>query len=115
MVEDNSLDTFRQICDKIAEERSYIQKSKILQDFFRFVNLQNFQMKTLTNIVFLQGIEGNGFKGDLFLWVNMLLPSASQKVYNLQNKQLIKLFSRIFLTSPQEMTLDLEQGLISLF
>ena len=33
-------------------------------------------------------------QGDLYLWVKLLLPGAVKRIYNMQNKQLIKIFSR---------------------
>ena len=35
------------------------------------------------------------FKGDLHLWCRLLLPGVVKRVYNLQSKQLIKLFSKV--------------------
>ncbi|XP_037730801.1 DNA ligase 3 isoform X2 [Drosophila subpulchrella] len=89
--EDNKLDTFRQICDEIAGEPSYLKKVEKLQRFFA------------------KGSSGQGFGGDTLLWVQFLIPAANQRVYNLQNKALIKLFSRIFNANQQQMHLDLEQ------
>ncbi|KAH8346950.1 hypothetical protein KR059_003456 [Drosophila kikkawai] len=89
--EDNKLDTFRRICDEIAGEASYLKKAEKLQRFFE------------------RGTSGKGFEGDTLLWVQFLIPAANQRVYNLQNKALIKLFSRIFNASQQQMHLDLEQ------
>ncbi|TMW41099.1 hypothetical protein DOY81_013821 [Sarcophaga bullata] len=40
---------------------------------------------------------------------HVLIPGDSQRVYNLQNKQMVKLFSRLFNSDPHEMQLDLEQ------
>ena len=91
-VEDNRLSTFTRICDEIANERSYLNKAEILKEFFR------------------KGCDKKEFKGDLLLWVRMLIPGDSQRVYNLQNKQMVKLFSRLFNSDPHEMQLDLEQG-----
>lgn len=31
----------------------------------------------------------------LFLWCKMLLPNSEKRIYNLQSKQLIKLFSQV--------------------
>ncbi|XP_041674832.1 LOW QUALITY PROTEIN: DNA ligase 3 [Drosophila eugracilis] len=89
--EDNKFDTFRKICDEIAGESSYLKKAEILQRFFE------------------KGTSGKGFEGDTLLWVQFLIPAANQRVYNLQNKALIKLFSRVFNASQQQMHLDLEQ------
>ncbi|XP_022234904.2 LOW QUALITY PROTEIN: DNA ligase 3 [Drosophila obscura] len=89
--EDNRLDTFRRICDEIAAESSYLKKVDKLQNFFE------------------KGTSGSGFEGDTLQWVQFLIPVANQRVYNLQNKALIKLFSRIFNANQQQMHLDLEQ------
>ncbi|BFF92698.1 DNA ligase 3 [Drosophila madeirensis] len=89
--EDNRLDTFRRVCDEIAAESSYLKKVDKLQNFFE------------------KGTSGSGFEGDTLLWVQFLIPVANQRVYNLQNKALIKLFSRIFNANQQQMHLDLEQ------
>ncbi|XP_022799569.1 DNA ligase 3-like isoform X2 [Stylophora pistillata] len=92
---DNSFREFRRICIKLAEEPSYNNKSKILSDFFE------------------KGSSGGGFVGDLMLWVKMLLPAVNKRVYNLQSKQLIKLYSQIFGCSQDDMITDLEQGDVS--
>ncbi|KAJ7388204.1 DNA ligase 3 [Desmophyllum pertusum] len=92
---DNAFREFRRICARLAEEPSYNAKSKILADFFD------------------KGSSGDGFAGDLTLWVKMLLPGVNKRVYNLQSKQLIKLFSQIFGCSQDDMMTDLEQGDVS--
>lgn len=93
--QDNSFRDFRKICLKLAEEPSYNAKTKIMADFFS------------------KGSSGDGFTGDLLLWVKMLLPGVNKRVYNLQSKQLIKLFSQIFGCSPDDMLTDLEKGDVS--
>ncbi|CAG2055015.1 unnamed protein product, partial [Timema podura] len=50
------------------------------------------------------------FKGDLLLWCRLLLPGHVKRVYNLQSKQLIKLFSRLFKNDQDDMLEDLEKG-----
>ncbi|XP_020612106.1 DNA ligase 3-like isoform X2 [Orbicella faveolata] len=92
---DNSFREFRRICIKLAEEPSYNAKSKILSDFFE------------------KGSSGDPFTGDITLWVKMLLPGVNKRVYNLQSKQLVKLFSQIFGCSQDDMMTDLEQGDVS--
>lgn len=37
----------------------------------------------------------DSFKGNLLLWCRLLLPSAVKIIYNLQSKQLVKIFSRV--------------------
>lgn len=49
------------------------------------------------------------FKGDLFLTVKLLLPGVIKNVYNLNDKQIVKLFSRILNCNQDEMVRDLEQ------
>ncbi|KAJ8980791.1 hypothetical protein NQ317_004793 [Molorchus minor] len=56
------------------------------------------------------GTDGAGFKDDIVLWCRLLLPGVVKRVYNLQSKQLIKLFSRIFVTDQNDMLEHLELG-----
>lgn len=51
----------------------------------------------------------DGFRGDVYLTVKLLLPGVIKSVYNLNDKQIVKLFSRIFNCNPDEMARDLEQ------
>lgn len=51
----------------------------------------------------------DGFRGDLYLTVKLLLPGVIKSVYNLNDKQIVKLFSRIFGCSQEDMVRDLEQ------
>lgn len=45
------------------------------------------------NVIFFLILDG--FKGDLLLTVRLLLPGVIKRVYNLQSKQIVKLFSRV--------------------
>lgn len=49
------------------------------------------------------------FQGDLYLTVKLLLPGVVKSVYNLNDKQIVKLFSRIFKCNQDAMVRDLEQ------
>lgn len=51
----------------------------------------------------------DGFHGDVYLTIKLLLPGIIKIVYNLNDKQIVKLFSRIFNCSQEEMVRDLEQ------
>lgn len=51
----------------------------------------------------------DGFHGDVYLTVKLLLPGVIKSVYNLNDKQIVKLFSRIFNCNPDDMARDLEQ------
>ncbi|OWK14304.1 LIG3, partial [Cervus elaphus hippelaphus] len=55
----------------------------------------------------------HGFHGDVYLTVKLLLPGVIKSVYNLNDKQIVKLFSRIFNCNSDDMTRDLEQGDVS--
>ncbi|XP_045603915.2 DNA ligase 3 [Procambarus clarkii] len=89
---DNSFREFRRICASVAEEPSYLSKTEIMSNFLK------------------NGTSKTGFEGDLRLWVKLLLPGVVKRVYNLQSKQLVKLFSQLFNTNLEEMIEDLEQG-----
>lgn len=89
---DNAFREFRRLCVNVAEEASYLAKTKIVSDFLS------------------KGTDGDGFHGDLYLWVKLLLPSFVKRVYNLQNKQLVNHFSQIFDTCMEDMVEDLEKG-----
>lgn len=89
---DDSLEQFRNICNRIANVTGYTDKTKILESFLKL------------------GTDKKQFHGDMHLWIKFLLPMVEKRVYNLQSKQLVKLFSRIFDVSHQEMLIDLGQG-----
>lgn len=89
---DNLFKQFRRLVADITDNSSYLDKTECVKK------------------VFTQGSDGEGFKGDIALWCKLLLPGFVKRVYNLQSKQLIKLFSKIFLTDHSEMLEDLEQG-----
>nr|KAF6416075.1 DNA ligase 3 [Molossus molossus] len=82
---------FRKLCATVAENPSYNTKTQIIQDFLR------------------KGSAGDGFHGDVYLTVKLLLPGVIKSVYNLNDKQIVKLFSRIFNCNPDDMARDLEQ------
>ncbi|XP_030648440.1 DNA ligase 3 [Chanos chanos] len=86
---------FRKLCAMVAEKSSYNAKTQIIQDFLK------------------KGSGGDAFKGDLYLTVKLLLPGVVKSVYNLNDKQIVKLFSRIFNCNQDEMVRDLEQGDVS--
>uniref|UniRef100_G3SNT4 DNA ligase n=1 Tax=Loxodonta africana TaxID=9785 RepID=G3SNT4_LOXAF len=86
---------FRKLCAMVAENPSYNTKTQIIQDFLQ------------------KGSAGDGFHGDVYLTVKLLLPGVIKSVYNLNDKQIVKLFSRIFNCNPDDMARDLEQGDVS--
>ncbi|XP_061461353.1 DNA ligase 3 isoform X5 [Rhineura floridana] len=86
---------FRKLCAMVADKPSYNVKTQIIQDFLQ------------------KGTSGDGFRGDLYLTVKLLLPGVIKSVYNLNDKQIVKLFGRIFSCSQEDMVRDLEQGDVS--
>nr|XP_056720864.1 DNA ligase 3 [Euleptes europaea] len=86
---------FRKLCAMVADKPSYNVKTQIIQDFLQ------------------KGTGGDGFHGDLYLTVKLLLPGVIKSVYNLNDKQIVKLFSRIFSCNQEVMARDLEQGDVS--
>ncbi|NWT41553.1 DNLI3 ligase, partial [Chroicocephalus maculipennis] len=86
---------FRKLCAMVAEKPSYNVKTQIIQDFLK------------------KGSGGDGFHGDVYLTIKLLLPGVIKIVYNLNDKQIVKLFSRIFNCNQEEMIRDLEQGDVS--
>ncbi|XP_063484623.1 DNA ligase 3 isoform X2 [Symphalangus syndactylus] len=86
---------FRKLCAMVADNPSYNTKTQIIQDFLR------------------KGSAGDGFHGDVYLTVKLLLPGVIKTIYNLNDKQIVKLFSRIFNCNPDDMARDLEQGDVS--
>ena len=74
---DNSFRQYRRLCADIADESSYTGKTKLIQTYLQ------------------KGSTGNGFKGDVYLLMKLLLPGVVKTVYNLNNKQLVKLFSQV--------------------
>eukprot|EP00118_Oscarella_pearsei_P009397 m.54149 g.54149 ORF g.54149 m.54149 type:complete len:99 (+) comp34313_c0_seq15:706-1002(+) len=55
------------------------------------------------------GNSGDGFHGDPYLLLKLLLPGEVKRIYNLKNRQLVKLFSQIFQCDVSDMADDLDQ------
>eukprot|EP00794_Sanderia_malayensis_P006365 gene6365-7097_t len=53
------------------------------------------------------------YNGNLYLLVKLLLPGVQKRVYNLKDKQIVKLFSQVFETDCDDMVEDLERGNVS--
>jgi len=70
-----NFESFVTLCKLICDETSYLKKTLILSNFFK---------------------SDLNFNGNVYLYMKLLIPKASDRVYNLNTKKLIKLFSRIF-------------------
>ncbi|CAH1967261.1 unnamed protein product [Acanthoscelides obtectus] len=89
---DDLFKEFRRLVADITNVSSYLEKTECVKDMFT------------------KGTNGKQFKGTIGLWCRLLLPGFVKRVYNLKNKQLVKLFSRIFGADQDEMVEDLEKG-----
>ncbi|XP_077970657.1 DNA ligase 3-like isoform X1 [Styela clava] len=92
---DNNFREYRRLCAMIADESSYNEKTNIVKNFIT------------------HGASGSGYTGDLHILIKLLLPGSIKRTYNLQNKTIAKIFSRIFDTDLDEMMEHLEQGDVS--
>uniref|UniRef100_UPI003AAF9F87 DNA ligase 3 n=1 Tax=Centroberyx gerrardi TaxID=166262 RepID=UPI003AAF9F87 len=82
---------FRKLCAMVADKNGYNVKTQIIENFLK------------------KGSGGDKFHGDVYLTVKLLLPGVVKSVYNLNDKQIVKLFSRIFKGNQDAMVRDLEQ------
>uniref|UniRef100_A0A914RG02 DNA ligase ATP-dependent N-terminal domain-containing protein n=1 Tax=Parascaris equorum TaxID=6256 RepID=A0A914RG02_PAREQ len=73
----DSFKLFCKLCEVLASVSKYTDKS------------------TAVNIYSFVCSLSDGYDGDMLLLVRMLLPSTDQRVFNLKEKQLIKLFSNV--------------------
>ncbi|EFN89653.1 DNA ligase 3 [Harpegnathos saltator] len=89
---DDSFREFRRVCSNVADVDAYTDKTAIIRKMFT------------------RRTQGDGFRGDVVLWCKLLLPGAVKRIYNLQSKQLIKLFARLLLQDEDSMLEHLEQG-----
>jgi DNA ligase-3 len=89
---DNSFREFRRIVTEITNESGYLKKTAILNKFL------------------IKGSNEKQFEGDIYLWLKLLMPGVIKRVYNIQSKQIVKLFARIFGTNLEEMQEDLNRG-----
>ncbi|APG58353.1 DNA ligase [BeAn 58058 virus] len=80
---------FRKLCKNIANTSKYLDKTKIINDFLKDKDQKN-----------------------VCLIVKMLLPNLNNNVYNLNDIQIINIFSEIFNHDKEEMINDLEYGFI---
>ena len=88
---DNSFRQFRRLCEKLEAETSHTEKSQLVAKYIE------------------NGTTGSAFYGDPYLVFKLLLPAEAKRVYNLKNRQLVKIFSQIFRCDADEMTDFLDQ------
>ena len=86
---DDKFDTFVRFCNKISTESSETGKTEILKEFIT------------------KGSDGRSFKGDLKMFIRMLLPNYKKSVYDLSTTKLMQLFSKIFRSDYENMMVTL--------
>lgn len=96
-------------------DSNIFHKDLFFREFRKLVadisNVTSYTDKTnIVKAVFTKGSDGKSFKGNIAQWCRLLLPGVVKRVYNLQSKQLVKLFSRIFHTDQAIMIEHLKQG-----
>ncbi|XP_028136792.1 DNA ligase 3 [Diabrotica virgifera virgifera] len=101
--------------DKHVKNEVVSDKNELFKDFRKLIadiaNHDSHLDKTsCIKKVFSEKFPDSSFKDQIILWSRLLLPGVVQRVYNLKSKQLIKLFSRIFVTDQSEMLEHLELG-----
>ncbi|RZC37981.1 DNA ligase A N and/or zf-PARP domain containing protein [Asbolus verrucosus] len=89
---DNCFREFRMIVANVSNVNGSNEKISIFHD------------------IFAKGSDGTGFKGDVMLWCKLLLPAVIKRVFHLQTKQLIKLFSKIFHVTEESIMEHLDQS-----
>eukprot|EP01102_Stenamoeba_stenopodia_P016187 TRINITY_DN5629_c0_g1_i3.p1 TRINITY_DN5629_c0_g1~~TRINITY_DN5629_c0_g1_i3.p1 ORF type:complete len:1101 (+),score=403.70 TRINITY_DN5629_c0_g1_i3:66-3368(+) len=77
---------FQQICNEIEAVSSYSKKTKILQKYL------------------------DHFDGDVYLFCKLMLCKNDKRTYQMREKSLVKVLSRILKCSLEKMTTDLEDG-----
>lgn len=92
---DNSFQEFRKLCHRISNESSHTLKTAVVAKYLR------------------TGTNGVSFHGDVYLLLKFLLPGVVKTIYNLQDRQLVKIFTQIFGADQDKMLEHLEQGDVS--
>ena len=89
---DNKFETFIKVCNKIAAQAGHLAKTNVLREFIT------------------KGTDGKKYKGDLSLFIHLLLPNSKNRVYNLNSTSFVKLFSKLFKVDQDDMTNYLNQS-----
>lgn len=85
---------FQKVCQRIEEQGSYNAKTKILEEFFK--NFSYEQGYYFRRLFFFKKIRIHVCSGDLYLFCRLMLCRLDKRVYNIRDKQLVKILSRYF-------------------
>eukprot|EP00050_Salpingoeca_kvevrii_P020889 m.103651 g.103651 ORF g.103651 m.103651 type:complete len:1100 (+) comp9072_c0_seq1:161-3460(+) len=89
---DNSFYEFRKLCDRVAAHPAYTDKTSLIKEFIT------------------KGSHGDKFTGDIFTLFKLLLPLHPKRVYNMKDKQIVKVMSNITGADLGDLMTDLENG-----
>ncbi|EGD81001.1 ligase III [Salpingoeca rosetta] len=84
---------FCDLCNRIAARPSYNDKTDAVRQYITKGNS-----------------AGDGFKGDLYLVIRLLLPRNPKRVYNMKDKAFVRVFSNLLGCDAAAMTADLDKG-----
>lgn len=76
---------FQELCIKLGSESSHLKKTQLVKNYLET------------------------FKGDIYLFLKLLITKSDQRVFNLQKKKLCKIFAEIFQQEPEEILEELKQ------
>ncbi len=89
---DDTFENFIKLCNRLSNQPGHLAKTNLVRDFIT------------------KGSDGKKYKGDLSLFIHMLLPNSKNRVYNINSTSFIKLFSKLFKADQDAMTNHLNQN-----
>ncbi|XP_077285020.1 DNA ligase 3 [Arctopsyche grandis] len=89
---DSSFQEFQNLCRNVAKDSKHTSKMMMFKQFFT------------------EGSDRTGFKSDISVWIKLLAPSILNRVYNLKDRQLLKIFARLLRVDRDDMMEDLNEG-----
>ncbi|OAF71034.1 hypothetical protein A3Q56_01173 [Intoshia linei] len=93
---DDKFESFTSICEQISTISAYLDKRDVVKKFLN------------------TGCEGDGYKGDVYTFMKLLLVKQDVRIYRLNSKQIIKVISLILGTNLEDMRQDLDNGDVSM-
>ena len=92
--------------NKVVDISSKDAKNELIKHFFVNGNSDDEQNNDLDE----QNYSSNHFEGDLHVWTRHFLPGIIKRIYGLQSKQLLEIFSCLFFIPLSDMENHLKQN-----
>ena len=92
--------------NKVVDISSKDAKNELIKHFFVNGNSDDEQNNDLDE----QYYSSNHFEGDLHVWTRHFLPGIIKRIYGLQSKQLLEIFSCLFFIPLSDMENHLKQN-----